>query len=187
MDTSDGSAAGDPVPERTDERTGDQPVGTLRGAGVQVDTALAARVALVSALVALVVVGAVLLVAGYRKNAQIDELRSSGVPVPVTIIHCLGLMGGTGSSPAGYECTAAYTVHGTHYVEGVPGSTFYPDHTVVAGVVPAGDPGLLSTPSAVAASHDSATLYVVSAVVFAAVAAIGVWLVVRRRRPRSGV
>ena len=73
-----------------------RPVGTLRGAGVQVDTARAAPVAVALVLVALVAVGSVLLVAGYRKNAQIDQLRSQGVPVEVTISHCLGLIGGAG-------------------------------------------------------------------------------------------
>jgi hypothetical protein len=94
-------------------------------------------------------------------------------------------MGGTGSSPAGYECTGTYTFHGAHFSEGVPGSTYYPDHAVVAGVVAAGDPGLLSTPSAVASSHPSATLYVVAAVLLGSAAAIGAWLVVRRRKASS--
>lgn len=185
MDTSDGSAAGDPVPERIDERTGDQPVGTLRGAGVQVDGTRVTRVALVLALVALTVVGVVLLVAGYRKNAQVDELRSRTVPVQVTVSRCLGLMGGSGSNAAGYECTGTYVVHGHPYVEGIPGSTYYASGTVVAGVVPAGDPGLLSTPSTVASSHGSASLYVVGALLLATAAGIIVWLALRRRRGRS--
>jgi hypothetical protein len=168
------------APDGTDE----QPVGTLRGAGVQVDTARAGRIAVALVLVALVVVGSVLLVAGYRKNEQIDQLRSEGVPVQVTISHCLGLMGGTGSSPAGYECTGTYTYRGTRYAEGVPGSTFYPDRAAVAGVVASGDPGLLSTPSTIASSHTSSTLYIVSALLLGSAAAIGGWLVVRRRRGR---
>jgi hypothetical protein len=178
MDLSEESGGDVPFADAADG----QPVGTLRGAGVQVDTARAGRIAVGVALVALVAVGSVLLVAGYRKNAQIDQLRSQGVPVQVTISHCLGLMGGTGSSPAGYECTGTYTFHGTHYVEGVPGSTYYPDHAVVAGVVASGDPGLLSTPSTVATSHTSDTLYIVSMVLLGTAVAVMVWLVVRRRR-----
>jgi hypothetical protein len=178
MDLSEESGGPGSAPDRAEG----QPVGTLRGAGVQVDTARAARITVALVLVALVAVGSVLLVAGYRKNAQIDALRSQGVPVAVTIGHCLGLMGGTGSSPAGYECTGTYTYHGTHYLEGVPGSTFYPEHAVVAGVVASGDPGLLSTPSTVASSHATDTLYIVSAALLGTAVAIVVWLVVRRRR-----
>ena len=181
MDGSEQSDGHGPTPDGADRR----PVGTLRGAGVQVATARAGRVAVAVVLVALVTVGSVLLVAGYRKNAQIDALRSQGVPVQITIRHCLGLMGGTGSSPAGYECTGTYTYHGTQYLKGVPGSTFYPDHTVVAGVVASGAPGLLSTPATVASSHTSTTLYLVSAVLLGSAVAIGAWLLVRRRRGRT--
>ena len=180
MDLSEESGGHGSAPEGADG----QPVGALRGAGVQVDTARAGRIAVAVALVALVAVGSILLVAGYRKNAQVSALRSQGVPVQITISHCLGLMGGTGSSPAGYECTGSYTYHGTHYVEGVPGSTFYPDDAVVAGVVASGDPGLLSTPSTVASSRTSYTLYLVAAVLFASAAGIGGWILVRRRRRR---
>ena len=169
----------------TGRTTGDgEPVGTLRGAGVQVDAARAARLALTVGLVALVVTGAVLVVAGYRKNSQVDELRAGSVPVRVTVVHCLGLMGGSGSNAAGYECTGTYVVHGRTYVEGIPGSTYYPGGTVVAGVVPTGDAGLLSTPSAVAASHDSVVLYVVGGVLLGVAAGIVAWLVLRRRRVR---
>ena len=171
----------DPAAHGSDDR----PVGTLRGAGVQVDTARAGRVAVTVVLIALVTVGGLLLVAGARKNAQIDALRSQGVPVQVTIRHCLGLMGGTGSSPAGYECTGTYSYHGTSYLRGVPGSTSYPDGTVVAGIIASGDPGLLSTPATVASSHTSTTLYLVSAALLGSAALIGGWLVVRRRRGRA--
>ena len=159
-----------------------QPVATLRGAGVQVDTARAGRVIVTVVLVALVVVGGLLVIAGYRKNSQIDALRSSGVPVQVTVVHCLGLMGGTGSSPAGYECTGRYVVQGRHFTEGVPGSTLYPDGRVIAGVVASGDPGLLSTPATVATSKDSATLYVVGAAMIVVGMAIGAVVVLSRRR-----
>jgi hypothetical protein len=161
------------------------PVGTLRGAGVQVDGARAARVALTLGLATLIVVGIVFLIAGYRKNAQVDELRSGTVPVPVTVVHCLGLMGGSGSNAAGYECTGTYVVHGHTYVEGIPGSTYYASGTVVPGVVPTHDPGLLSTPSAVASSHASASLYVVAALLLATAAGIIAWLALRRRRGRD--
>jgi hypothetical protein len=165
--------------------SGDQPVGTLRGAGVQVDAARVGRVALVLALTVLVVVGVVLLVAGYRKNSQVDDLRAHGVPVQVTVRHCLGLMGGSGSNTAGYECTGTYTFHRDSFVEGIPGSTFYADGATVAGVVPSDDPGLLSTPATVASSRTSVTLYLVGTALLVVAAAIVVWLALRRRRARA--
>jgi len=177
-----GTAPGPDTRGDAADRSPDQPVGTLRGAGVGIDAATAGRIGIVVLLVALVVVGMFLLFAGVRKNAQVDELRSGGVPVQVTISHCLGLMGGTGSSPAGYECVGGYTFRGVHYVEGVPGSTYYPDLAVVAGVVPPGDPGLLSTPATVASLRPSDTLYVVGAALLLLAAGIAVWLVFRRRR-----
>jgi len=183
MDASDesgGDGTGADVPD-------DGRVGTLRGAGVQVDSARAARLALIIGLATLIIVGVVLLVAGYRKNSQVDELHSGTLPVQVTIDRCLGLMGGSGSNAAGYECTGSYTVHGRTYTEGVPGSTYYASGATVAGVVPSGDPGLLSTPSVVASSHDSSSLYIVGGLLLAVAAGIIAWLALRRRRGRRAV
>jgi hypothetical protein len=165
----------------------DRPVGTLRGAGVAIDGPRAARMAVVLALVALLVVGGVLLVAGIRKNAQIDELKTRGVPVQVTVTRCLALVGGTGQSPAGYECTGTYAYGGRTYVRGLPGSANLPVGSVVAGVVSSGDPGLLSTPSTVSAEHTSASVYVLPAILFATAGAVVAWsLLRRRRRSRAG-
>jgi hypothetical protein len=161
--------------------TGDRPVGALRGAGVAIDTRQAGRIAVALGLVVLVAVGTVLLVAGYRKNAQIDELKANGVPVQVTVTHCLALIGGTGQSPAGYECTGTYRYQGRTYTEGLPGDANIPRGTVVAGVVSSSDPGLLSTPSTVSAERTSATVYVLPAVLLGTAVGVVVWLVVRRR------
>ena len=174
--TEDGGA----TPEA--ESSGDEPVGTLRGAGVQVDIAKVGRVVLALVVVALVVVGAVLVVAGYRKNSQVNDLHAHGVPVQVTVVGCLGLMGGSGSNTAGYECTGRYVVHGTSYVEGIPGSTFYARGAVVTGVVSSDDPGLLSSPSVVASSHTTNTLYIVGGLLLLVALAIVGWLVLKRRR-----
>ncbi len=170
--------------DRSEEGDG-QPVGTLRGAGVSVDVARTGRIALALGLVALVVVGAVLLVAGYRKNAQVDDLRAHGVPVRVSAVHCLGLMGGTGSNAAGYECTGTYDYRGARYTEGIPGSTFYADGASITGVAASDDPALLSTPGTVAASRTSVTLYLVGAGLLVAAASVVVWLVLRRPRRRA--
>lgn len=160
----------------------DRPMGTLRGAGVAIDGPRAARVAVALVLVALVVVGGVLLVAGFRKNAQIDELKTKGVPVVVTVTKCLALVGGTGQNPAGYECTGTYTYGGRTYVRGLPGNANLPVGSMVAGVVSSGDPGLLSTPSTVSAEHASVSVYVLPAILFVTAGAVVAWSVVRRRR-----
>ena len=162
----------------------DRPVGTLRGAGVAVDGPRAARIAVSLALVVLVVAGGVLLVAGIRKNAQIDELRTRGVPVEVTVTRCLALVGGTGQTPAGYECTGTYTYGGRTYVRGLPGNADLPVGSAVAGVVSSSDPGLLSTPSAVSAEHTAANVYVLPAILFVTAGAVIAWSLVRRRRRR---
>ena len=99
--------------------------------------------AAVLGLTAIVVVAAVLLVAGVRKNAQIDSLKAHPVPVDLTVTHCLGLMGGSGSNAAGYECTGTYTFAGRHFIEGVPGLVFHPAGSTVHGIVSDSDPGVV--------------------------------------------
>jgi hypothetical protein len=163
----------------------DQRVGTLRGAGVQVDTARAARVAIALGLAILVVVAVVLLVAGYRKNAQITELRTQGVPVELTVTHCLGLMGGSGSNVAGYACSGTYFYAGRTYAEDVPDDALHLPGTKVRGVVVSSDPALFSTPEALAHEHASASVYVAPVVLLLVAAGVSGWLVVRRRRRRA--
>jgi hypothetical protein len=169
-----------------DDRQDPQRVGALRGAGVQVDTARVGHLAAVLGLVVVVVVAGVLLAAGVKKNAQIDSLRSANVvPVELTVTKCLALVGGTGSSPAGFECTGTYDYRGTTYSEGVPGSIDLAVGSKVHGIVAADDPGLFSTPRTVAAEQTSAVRVVLPAVVL--VVALGglVWVIRRRRRRAS--
>lgn len=182
-----------PVPDGTDENEDagpgrpveDDQVATLRGAGVSVDPARAGRVALVVGLGAVLVVAVVLIVAGVRKNAQVDSLQAHPVPVDLTVTHCLGLMGGSGSNAAGFECTGTYTYGGRHYTEGVPGSVSYRPGAVVHGVVAASDPGLFSTPSAVASEHTSLARVLLPAALAALALGVSAWLLVRRRRRRG--
>jgi len=164
---------------------GEPPVAALRGAGVEVDTARAGRVAGWVAVAVVVAVGLVLLVAGFRKNAQIEDLRAHGVPVQVTVTRCLALIGGTGQSPAGYECTGTYVYGGVHFTEGLPGNGNLPVGSSVTGLVSSGDPALLSTPSTVGSEHTSLTVYVVPSLLLLAGAGGAAWLVVLQRRRRS--
>ncbi len=160
----------------------DQRVGTLRGAGVQVDAARAARVAIVLGLVVIVVVAVVLLLAGYRKNAQITELRTHGVPVELTVTHCLGLMGGSGSNVAGYACSGTYSYGGRTYAEDVPDDVLHLPGTKVHGVIVASDPALFSTPETVANEHASTSVYIAPIVLLLVAAGVSAWWIVRIRR-----
>lgn len=159
-----------------------QRVAALRGAGVQVDGARVGYVAAVVGLVVVMAVAGVLLAAGIKKNSQIDSLNTKGVPVELTVTRCLALIGGTGQSPAGFECTGTYTYRGRRYVEGVPGTTNLPVGASVHGIVASDDPALFSTPSAVASERTSVAPVVLPAVVLAAAAASCVWVVIRHRR-----
>ena len=155
---------------------------TLRGAGVDVDVRVVGRVALGLCLVALAVVAAILFVVGAHKNAQITRLRQDGVPVTVTVTGCLGLLGGSGSNPAGYACKGRFVLDGHRYLESVPGDVLRPVGTKVRAVAAAGDPPLLSTRQEVDTEHASGSVFIVPSILLAVlVGLIGV-LVVRKRR-----
>jgi hypothetical protein len=167
-----------------------EPVGTLRGAGVNVDTRRAARVAGLAGLIAIAVVAVVLFVAGYQKNAQITSLQTHGVAVDAKVTGCVGLLGGSGSNAAGYNCTATYEYGGRHYAEGIPGTEqLRATGSTIKGIVASDDPALFSTPAALAAEHTSARVYVVPTVLAALFVVLSaVWLVMWRRgrlAPRS--
>ncbi len=160
-------------------------VANLRGPAVEVDVGRAARVAVGLALVALAVVAGVLLVAGYQKNSQIQSLRAHGVPVELTVTRCLGLMGGSGSNQAGFDCSGTYTVGGRQYTEDIPGNTLHAPGTTVRGLIVPGDPALFSTPATVDAEHASWTVYLVPAVLLVVLAGLVALVVVRTRHRTS--
>lgn len=170
-----GSAADDP-----------QRVAALRGAGVQVDVGNVGHWAAVLGLVVVMVAATVLMVAGVRKNSQIASLKANGVPVEATITKCLALVGGTGQSPAGFECTGTYVYRGIRHTQGVPGSANLPLGSTVRGIVASDDPALFSTVQAVASEHASPTRVLVPAAVLAIAAGLCVWVVARRRSRGSG-
>ncbi len=168
-----------------EEPTDPDRVGALRGAGVQVDAARIKYVAAVLGLVVVMAVAGVVLVAGIRKNNQIDTLRANSVPVELTVTRCLALIGGTGQSPAGFECTGTYVYQGHTYSEGVPGTQNLPVGSTVHGIVAPSDPALFSTSQTVAAEHASVARVVLPAVVLAVAIGACVWVVVRHRRDAS--
>ncbi len=163
----------------------DQPVSTLRGAGVDVNIKKAGRVVVAICLVGLAVTVVVLLVAGVQKNAEINDLKSHGVPVAIRVDACLGLMGGSGSTPAGYSCTGTYGVGGHRYTEVIPDNIDHPPGTSVRGIVASDDPQLLTVPSVLAGEHASASVFVVPLLLLVALIVL-VGLVAARRRRRRG-
>lgn len=160
----------------------DQPVATLRGATVDVDVRGAGRVVLAVVLIALTVIGVILLIAGIRNNHQADALRQRGVPVTVTVTHCLELMGGTGAQGAGYSCTGTYVLDSKHYHQAIPGLSFHPVGSTLAGVADPGDPKLLSTPAQLAHQHSSWRVFILPGVLLLVVAVVIGFLVVRRSK-----
>jgi hypothetical protein len=172
------------VPGGGTELPSDRSVAVLRGPPVEVDVRRVAHFAVGLALTGLAVVAGVLFMAGYQKNSQIDDLRAHGVPVELTVTHCLGLMGGSGSNLAGYACSGTYTVAGHVFTEDIPGNTLHAPGTTVRGVIVPGDPALFSTPATVASEHASWTVYLVPAVLLALLALL-LGLVAARMRHRS--
>lgn len=175
--------ANDPV--SSDDDTTAQRVGSLRGAGVgEVDVRRLGRVALAVGMVGLAVLAGVLFAAGARKNSQITSLRQQGVPVTVTITGCVGQLGGSGSNAAGYSCRGSYTLDGRRHDEPVPGTTDYRPGAHLAAVAVPGDPSLVAPAAAVAAERASARVYLLPALLSAALVALAVTLLVRTRRTR---
>jgi hypothetical protein len=169
--------------------TTDQRVGRLRGAGVDdVDPKALARFAVLLLVLVLAVLVVVLYAAGARKNAQVTKLRDHGVPVVVTVTHCRGELGGSGSNGAGFVCRGAYRLGGRRYVEPIPGNTRYDPGTTIKAVAVPDDPQLVAPAATVAGEHSSATVYVLPTVLLVALlatcgAVLWRW---RRRRARSG-
>ncbi|MHB8219858.1 MAG: hypothetical protein ACYDHU_05970 [Acidimicrobiales bacterium] len=177
------NAAVTPVdPTRVDPTRVDR-VSALRGAGVaEVDMHRVVRALGIAGMVAVIVVSAVLFVAGARRNAQITNVRQHGVPVTVTVSGCLGLLGGSGSNKAGYACRGTYSLGGHRYNEAIPGETLYPPGTTITAVAVPSDPGLLATVRSAATEHPSASVFVLPAVLLTLLTVLGVVVFVRRRR-----
>ncbi|MDA8147461.1 MAG: hypothetical protein M0Z93_01605 [Actinomycetota bacterium] len=161
------------------------PVTTLRGAGVEVD---GRRVG----LLVLTVIGAAILVAalatafaGYEKNSQVQALRTHGVGVEMTVTHCLGLMGGSGSNLVGYDCNGTYSFGGRRYRASIPGTADHAPGSSVRGVVDGNDPALFSTPTALGAERASPRVFVLPGALLVGALLIGGLVLLQRRRGTS--
>ncbi len=182
--TSPDPKPGETAATATEHATPGAALTTLRGAGVNVDVRRAAHVVVGICVVGLAVLVVLLFVAGVHKNAQITRLRQHGVAVEVTVSGCLGLLGGSGSNPAGYACRGTFTLDGHRYNEAIPGNTLRPPGTKVRAVAASGNPPLLSTAHAVSTERASASVFIVPGILLVVLVFLVGGLVLRRRRTR---
>ena len=160
-------------------------VTTLRGAGVEVDVGRAGLVAIGVCLLALAATVTVLLAAGIEKNAQITRLRHDGVPVEVTVTGCFGLMGGSGSNLAGYDCKGTFTLGGRRYSDAIPGNALFSSGTRLRGIAVPEDPGLFSTPRVLATERPSSRVFLLPGLLLAALVLGTAGLIMKRRGLRA--
>jgi hypothetical protein len=163
-------------------RNADAPLSTLRGAGVDIDVRVVGRVVVILCLVALAALVIIFTLAGVHKNSQINRLRHNGVPVDVTVVRCLGLLGGSGSNAAGYSCTGTFSLDGSRHNETIPGIGFRTPGSSLRAVAVPGDPALLSPVDVLAGEHVSWGVYLLPAVLLVVLALFIVAIIVRRRR-----
>jgi hypothetical protein len=151
---------------------------------VEVDSRRIRGYVTITCLTALLILVPLLYLAGVHRNAQVSGLRQHGVAVDVVVSRCVGLLGGSGSNGAGYQCEGTYTVHGHRYAETIPGNTLYPPKARVPAIVDPGDPTLLSSPAAVERSRPSESVFILPTVLAVGLILMVTCLVLRRRRLR---
>ena len=135
-----------------------------------------------------VVVLAALVVAfywgGVDHNARITRLHRHGVPVTATVTGCRGLLGGSGSNPAGYACRGTFVLDGRPYYEGLPGNSLRGPGTHLRLVTVPGDPSVLDTPGTVARDRTSAGVFILPSALLAALVVLVAALARARGRRR---
>jgi hypothetical protein len=179
--SSEDTFLGTPLDTRSEERSSTEPLTTLRGASVAVDARVVGRVVGAICLAALVVIAAVLFIAGAHKNGQITGLEQHGVPIEDTVVTCSGLLGGSGSNPVGYRCWGTFTVDGHRYTKDIPGNVLRSAGAKVRVIADTEDPGLITTPSLLASEHASPGVFILPAILLGVVVgSVGV-LALRRR------
>jgi hypothetical protein len=183
----DGAAPGD-VQARTDEGDGfDAPISTLRGPEVRANVRRTTRIVVGLCLVVLAALVIALFLAGANKNAATSRLKHNGVPVTVTVTHCLGNASGSGAVLTGYTCHGTYLLNGHRYTEVIDGSNQpHLRGEVISGVVDPGNPTAVTTAHEVATTNPSWRVYIapiILLIVLILAVAVLVWRVRRRGGP----
>ena len=148
----------------------------MRGASVDVDVRRAGIAVIALCVLALAATVVVLYVAGFQKNAQITRLREHGVDVEVMVSGCIGLMGGSGSNLAGYDCKGTFT----------PGTAAHAPGSRLRAVTVAEDPALLSTPGVIATERASWHVYLLPSILLVVLVLVLTVLILRRAGSRPG-
>jgi hypothetical protein len=163
------------------------PVSMLRGARIEIDGARVGRVLVATVLAALAAFAVVFFVVGAHKNAQINELRSHGVRVELTVTRCQGLMGGSGSNLAGYACTGTFGFDGRLFDEPIPGNAEYAPGTRLRVVTAANGTGLFAPIGVLAGERSSWKVFILPAALALVCVFLAGAVLLRRRHssPRS--
>jgi hypothetical protein len=182
LDDAPDRPAGSGAPDRPIELP--DRIGSLRGASAQFDRRRAGQVVVGLVLATLIVLVAVLTVAGVHSNNQTDTLHQQGVPVTVRVTGCLGLLGGSGSNAAGYSCRGSYVLDGHRYAEPLPGTSFHRPGTRIPSLAVPGDPALVSPDSVIDTQHSSSNVFIVPAVLTGVLAVLLGLLLWQRQKTR---
>jgi hypothetical protein len=193
IDRGPGSGGGDvalpgDVQTGTEEGGGfDAPISTLRGPEVRADVRRTTRIVVGLCLAVLVGLIIALFLAGANKNAATSRLKHNGVPVSVTVTHCLGNASGSGAVLTGYTCHGTYLLNGHRYTEVIDGSNQpHLGGEVIPGVVDPGNPTAVTTAHEVATTNPSWRVYIapiILLIVLILAVAVLVWRVRRRGGP----
>jgi len=186
-----GPTPGD-VQAGADEGDGfDAPISTLRGPEVRADVRRTTRIVVGVCLVVLAALVVALFLAGANKNAETSRLKDNGVPVAVTVTHCLGNASGSGAVLTGYTCNGTYLLNGHRYSEVIRGSDQpYLRGGVIQGVVDPDNPTAVTSAHEVATTDPSWRVYIapiILLIVLILAVAVLVWRVRRRRGPHDRV
>jgi len=123
--------------------------------------------------------------ANEQNNARLTRLQQHGIATHITIRSCIGNLGGSGSTGAGFTCSGSFQVAGIHKVATVNGlSTFESPGATVIGVIDPSNLDYVATTSSVAASHTTAPPVAVTSALGLLIAASGFDILRRRRTHR---
>ena len=137
-----------------------KPVTSLRGADAVSVGRRPWLVAGVIGLLAFALVIVVSFISASNDNARIHRLKSHGIPVVVTVTYCVGNLGGSGSSGAGYTCHGKYSVGTTHFRELIGSkSTFSAPGAKVQGVADPSQPSTVVLASEVRTSAATSSAF----------------------------
>jgi len=160
-------------------------VSSLRGAEAR---PLGRRFWLVAGTLVLLVFAAALalsFISVTNANARIDRLKTSGIPVTVTVVNCVGNLSGSGSNVSGYQCRGTYRTNGKTFTEPIGFKTnFSPSGTELGGLVDPSRHNSVALASAIENSTASTSRYIPPGVLTIALVALALALLrVAHRRP----